>query len=300
MAEPSVSIVIPVKNAAATIGDCLRSVLSSRVAGRSQDVIVVLNQSSDASGRIAARFPVTVLDEPRRGACNARNRGILESGGDVVVFVDADCLASAAWLDELTRPFADPNVAAAAGEVVPFPGSSHAERYIAWRKPLWQEWTRRHPTPWFLAGNVAFRREVFSRIGIFDPRFDEAGGEDIDLSWRFFEAGLHLEYCPKALVFHRNRQTLQGLFTQHMRNGRAQAILWRKYRPALRWGARDECRAWIDLGRSIVPAAVAAARGLNHRAAGRSVSDADFVRKLAQRIGFVRGALAWHTRPRFQ
>jgi GT2 family glycosyltransferase len=118
----------------------------------------------------------------------------------------------------------------------------------------------------------------------------EAGGEDVDFSWRFFDAKLQLEYRPKAVVFHRNRPTARALFTQHMRNGRAQAILWKKYRSQVRWGAREEWLAWLDLSRSAVVAAAALARA-DRRGGKRSVSDMDFVRKLAQRIGFVRGAL---------
>ena len=142
--------------------------------------------------------------------------------------------------------------------------------------------------------NVAFHRDVFHRIGIFDTRFPSAGGEDVDISWRFFqETDRKLLYNPKALVFHRHTSTVSGLFFQYMRYGRGYAFLREKYPARLPWGWRQELRAWSAVAGFAWVAARAALRyGLQ---GGKKMDVYDpyltFLRKLAARIGFLRGIL---------
>jgi GT2 family glycosyltransferase len=146
--------------------------------------------------------------------------------------------------------------------------------------------------PFVDTANVAVRREVFLRIGTFDPRFPAA--EDIDFSWRLFrEPDLKLRYNPNAIVFHRARSTARGFFRQHLRYGRGLAALQAKYPARLPWTWRDELRGWYTV------AAIgwrAAAAALRHGMRGGSNVDAldlyyGFLRKLAVRQGFLWGVL---------
>jgi GT2 family glycosyltransferase len=289
--QPDVSIIVPVRNGADTLADCLTAVLRCGYPASHRDIVVVDNGSTDASVAIARRFPVRLVEEGRRGAVHARNRGVLESSNEIVAFLDCDCIATEGWLRELTRPFSHPDVAAATGELVAFPPKTAAERYMARRKPRWQEWVSGTATPWFLIGNTAMRRRVFLRLGMLDPAF-ALGCEDIDLSLRFFEAGLTHQHCPRALVFHRHRTTLRSLFQQQARIGRGQSLILRKH--ALRpWGPAAELNAWRDLAAD----AWRLATGQPHReprvGGDREFACCDLVRKLAQRIGFAQQTVRW-------
>lgn len=282
---------IPVRNGASTLRDCLAAVLRLEYPPDRREVVVVDNGSADGTAAIARALPVRYLREPRRGAVHARNRGIAETAGAIVAFTDADCVPTRRWLAELVAPFADAAVAATAGELVAFPPTTGAERYMARRKPRWQRWASSGRVPWFLIGNCAIRRDVFARIGGLDPAFARVGCEDIDFSRRFFDAGLELRYCSRAVAFHRHRATGRSLFTQQLRNGRGQSLVQHKHRP-VRWGWREELHAWRDLAADAWRLA-AARTAKNGSPDERSDAYYDLVRKLAQRIGFVDGMLRW-------
>ncbi|MEK6276718.1 MAG: glycosyltransferase [Actinomycetota bacterium] len=291
-AGPFVSVVVPVLNGEETIGDCLSSLLRMDYPRDRCEIIVVDNGCTDSTAQIVQSFPVRCVREGRRGVSHARNRGIAESRGEVLAFTDADCMVTTRWLAELVRPLSDDNASAAVGEIVAYPPRTPAERYVARRKPYWQEWVARARVPWFLLGNSAFRRGVFGQIGAFDP--SAIGCDDIDFSFRFFGAGHRLDYCRTAIVFHRHRATVGALFTQQMRGGRGRALMCQRYSRYLEWGWRDELGAWRDLGCGAWGLVKTAGSSVVKNREGRArLSDAyvDFVRKLAQRVGFVSGTL---------
>lgn len=288
---PLVSVVVPVLNGERTIDACLTSLLRMDFPAEEREIVVVYQPSGDRTLEILRRHPVRIVVEERRGLGYARNAGIEASRGRFVASTDADCLASRRWLAELMDGFSD-GVAAVAGEVVSFPPRTPVERYAAMRKPLWAEWTRRgRRRPWFLFGSAAVRRDAFSRVGLFDTAF-AGGSEDIDLCWRFHEAGLRTVRRPRAVAFHHHRVTRSGLWRQHVGYGKGQARLRRKYPEEAPWGWGRELRAWADLGMAAWNVGAGYARRLRHRdEMAFYYPYFDFVRKLAQRTGFARAAL---------
>lgn len=284
---PLVSIVVPVLNGETTVGDCLNSLTRMDFPPQEREILVVFQPSTDRTLEIVRRYPVRIVVEERRGVSYARNKGIEESRGKFIAFLDADCSASVGWLRELVKGLSEGS--AAAGEAVSFPPRTPVERYVAIRKPLWRESTRHGRTrPWFLFGTAAVRREVFDQVGLFDTSFRQ-GAEDIDFCWRFFDAGLEVVDCPKAVVFHRHRVTRHGLWRQHVGYARGQAVLSRKYPDRASWGWRREILAWLDLLQSAGKAIGGGVRRLGTRDEMTFYYPYyDFVRRLAQRFGFVR------------
>ena len=90
--DMSVSIIIPCFNAAATIGEAIASALAQ--CGPGGEILVVDDGSTDRSLAIARGFGpgVRVVTGPNRGVSAARNRGIAETAGEWLVFLDADDL----------------------------------------------------------------------------------------------------------------------------------------------------------------------------------------------------------------
>lgn len=87
-ARGGVSIVVAARNSAAYLEDALRSALAQSVRC---EVLYVDDGSDDNSLQIAAKFPaVRTIVQPRQGACAARNRGVAESRGEFVLFLDGD------------------------------------------------------------------------------------------------------------------------------------------------------------------------------------------------------------------
>lgn len=84
-------------------------------------------------------------------------------------------------------------------------------------------------SPFFAGANVAFRREVFERIGHYDANCST--GEDQDICIRAANTEWELYYQPKALVGHKNRTTLKGLIKQWFRYGLHHPYIFKKHSP---------------------------------------------------------------------
>lgn len=288
---PLVSIVVPVRNGAAHIGDLLTSVLSARYPADRREILVVDNGSTDATAEIAQRHPITYLFEPVIGPSSARNRGIEVSSGEIVAFLDADCVVTQGWLEALVAPFENPDVWSVAGEILSYPPETRAQRYMAMRKVRWQQpalesrWW-----PFAVTANVAFRRATFGRVGYFDPML--ARGQDKDFGRRFLAAGLRFEYSPGAVVFHRHRATTRGFLQQHQGWGFGAALLHVKY--GLPWGWRHEGRKYRELLRSVWQLAGSGVRRLARKGDEMEFYYAyyEVLRRVAHRVGLLQG-IAW-------
>jgi glycosyltransferase involved in cell wall biosynthesis len=93
------SVIVPMRNASAWIEECLDALQRQEFPGGDYEIIVVDNCSSDDSAsRVQQRPQITLLDEPVPGSYAARNRGIRAASGDVIAFIDADCVAQPGWL----------------------------------------------------------------------------------------------------------------------------------------------------------------------------------------------------------
>ncbi len=102
------SVVIPAHNEERYIGACLTSLQASIKALPADiecsEIIVVNSNSTDATGTIARSYGVTVIDEPRKGANQARQTGYLAVGDcDVIAFFDADVKVDVQWFLNVAR-----------------------------------------------------------------------------------------------------------------------------------------------------------------------------------------------------
>jgi hypothetical protein len=116
--DPTVSVIVCTRDRPHDLRSCLDSIAALRT--RPREVIVVDNSPSDVATRELCRdYPVRYVPESRPGLARARNRGIVEAGGEVVAFTDDDCVVDRHWLDGLGDPFNDPLVMALTGYAGP-------------------------------------------------------------------------------------------------------------------------------------------------------------------------------------
>ena len=288
------SVVVAARDAETELEPCLASLLRAEYPAERREILIVDNGSGDRTAEIIRRFPVRLLHEPRRGVSHARNAGIRASRGELIAFTDPDCLVSRQWLSELARAFADPETSAVAGAIVPYPPSTQVELYAARRRSHSQERAMSHPLrPFAMTPNLAFRAQVFDRIGLFDTTFPGGGWEDADLCWRLSRASGAIRYAPRAVVFHRYRGTARDFLVQHYRYGYGLSLIYGKYRQELRWSWCERLRATSELRRSAAALAQAGIRSTfggsrEHELAFRYF---DFLRLLGQRSGFAAGAI---------
>jgi GT2 family glycosyltransferase len=207
------TVVIPARDAAAVLPATLAALQGA-------DVVVVDNASRDGTAAVARAHGARVVVEPRPSRALARNAGARASDARVIAFLDADCVPSAGWLDALLAAGAP-----LAGGPVEWRTSerpTNVERFdAAWRARA------REGGGWTGSGNLAVRREVFDRVGGFDPSYPRAG-EDVDFCRR---AGVPVAFVPEAVVTHAAERSLRGLAARAFRQGYANQQLRARFGP---------------------------------------------------------------------
>ncbi len=110
------SIVIPVFNEAENITAAMNALLIQTVGRNNFEIIVVDNNSTDASFVIAERSGADlVIKETRQGTNMARQAGLAVAKGEIIAFLDMDCVPPPGWLAKMESDLADPSIAAVSG-----------------------------------------------------------------------------------------------------------------------------------------------------------------------------------------
>jgi cellulose synthase/poly-beta-1,6-N-acetylglucosamine synthase-like glycosyltransferase len=293
---PFVSVIVPVRDGESTIGDCLDAILATDYPPDRREILVVDNDSSDGTAAQIRARSVRYLHEPRRGVSNARNRGIAESRGEILAFIDADCIAEPQWLSELVRPFQDPEIGAVGGDLRHAPPTNAAERQAVRLLGDWQQFAFTSNPSYPITANAAYRREVIESIGAFDPHMTRA--QDVELGLRFRErSDLALAFAEHATVRHRNRSTQRGFFRQQLGWAYGAGLVGVKFeamggQPVTWASAREITRTGHGL-------AIVLWAGLRRRGRREWIEDAwfDLMRQIAwwigTRAGLRRGAQIW-------
>ena len=232
---PRVSVVIPVRNRPDEIRACLDSLVALDYPGARLEIIVVDDASTDETPAAVAAYgrgSVRLLAQKQhRGQSECRNVGARAGTGELVAFIDSDCIADAAWLRTLVRDLDDRAVVATGGSVREASPDGWLKRYEAAASPLHMGETAARVLPGsgveFLPScNVVVRKQVFLEAGGFDPslRF----GEDVDLIWRLCERG-EVRYRPGGVVWHENRGRLGSFLSNRVRYTTAQAVFLSRF-----------------------------------------------------------------------
>lgn len=226
---PTISIIIPVRNRPREIQACLKSLLDLVYPRERLEIIVVDDASRDDTVEAASRYPVKViaLSEHQQASC-CRNIAARQAKGDILAFIDSDCLAHPCWLNELVVVFEDPVVAAVGGLVDAYHTDKQLDLYEKVKSsliisPHSKRTAEKDPFFYVPACNFLVRREAFLSTGGFDEHLNV--GEDVDLCWRLQKQGHILEYRLKGTVYHKHRNTLWPFAKRRFQYGTSEPLL---------------------------------------------------------------------------
>jgi glycosyltransferase involved in cell wall biosynthesis len=204
----TLSLIVPVHNAAATLDACLHSVFAAAFPAQ---VIVVDDASNDGTAQIAARFPCQVLALPNNvGAAAARNAGAQLATGDILFFLDGDIVMEHDTVARILDAFADDvTLAALFGS---YQQDTVPKNFFSQYKNLLHHYTHQisaTEAATFCSGYGAIRRQVFFALGGFNE--SQRALEDIEFGYRLHRAGHRIRLLKDLQFTHLRSYTFLEL-----------------------------------------------------------------------------------------
>lgn len=202
-----VSIIIPVYNEEKVIGDCLESLLKQTI--KEIEIIIVDDGSGDETLKIVKKFPVKLIKQSHSGPGLARNNGVKEAIGEILVFVDADMVFDKKFISMLIKPIK-------AGRAI---GTFSKYEYVLNKDNVWSKcWNinkglpldRMHREDYPNKQPVfrAILKKEFLRVGGFEPI---GYIDDHTLSRKL---GVQAVSAKGAIFFHNNPENLKEVYNQ--------------------------------------------------------------------------------------
>jgi len=221
--SPQCTIIIRCYNEEQHIGRLLSGIMQQTI--DNVEIILVDSGSTDATLSIASRYPVNVVYIPPEEFSFGRalNMGCNAASGEYLVFISAHCWpVYKDWLEQLTAPFADPNVALVYGKQRGNEISQFSEHQI------FASWFPDHSNPkrdnpFCNNANCAIRRDIWKEI----PYDEELTGlEDLDWAKKAMDMGYNIAYSAESEIIHVHEETPQRVYNRYRREAIAlKAIL---------------------------------------------------------------------------
>jgi GT2 family glycosyltransferase len=219
--KPLVSVVMPVRNGAATIGKQLEALAGQHAPPPFEVVISDNGSTDDLTGALDAatrRWPQLCIrridSSARPGISFARNAGIRHACSARILICDSDDVVGADWVRELAAGLdIYDGVGGALDERLLNAPNSSDQTYAAAGLPVGLGFL-----PYPVGANCGVRREVWQVLGGFDEDY-LLGAEEVDFYWRLQLGGYALGFVPAAVVAYRHRTGLSHILRLGFRRG---------------------------------------------------------------------------------
>lgn len=237
------SVVIPTYNRVGRLQQVITALQQQSYPSDDYEVIVISDGSTDGTASYLEGFRSTMrlrwFSQPNRGPAAARNAGIEQAGGEIIVFIDDDLVPEPQLLREHARSHHE-----AGRDVVvlgPLLTPEHFEMtpWVRWEQEMLTKQYRsmlrgdwRATARQFYTGNASVRRSHILAAGGFDERFRRA--EDVELAYRLADKGLEFVFNIRAAGMHFAERSFRAWLDAAYMYGRNDVIF-----------ARDRRQTWL-------------------------------------------------------
>jgi len=274
------SVVIPTCNRSVTLQKALSAYFEQTAISSIAEIVVVDDGSTDSTSAVVERLskesivPIRYFRQENRGPAAARNVGIREAAGELILFTDDDIIPGpnlvAEHLDwhrnfpELSTAVLgyvtwDPEV-----KPTPFMRWYGSDSLFLYGRLVGQ---RQIDCTYLYTCNVSLKTEFLRSYGTFDEDFKSAAYEDTELGYRLAKAGLQLLYNSRAIAYHHQFFLFSDACRKAVANTAATRVFLQKEAGRLILGPQLERRSrlWIRIAKwpaMLVAAALKPARRL--------------------------------------
>jgi len=226
--KPKVSIVIASYNRRDLLIKCLKSLNNLTIPHRMVEIVVVDDGSDEIYDveelKKSTSFSLKYIKKDHTGICDTKNKGLQESQGDYVAFLDDDMEISPLWLARLLSSFKDRRFAGVGSTNLSYPDSGYLSKYSDYRELLRKPFRDKTGEVLnVLTCSAVFRRDALIQAGGFNIKQSEEGitfgGDDVDLTYKLRKLGYLLGHSENSFAFHNHRSNLKSFIKQHIGYG---------------------------------------------------------------------------------
>lgn len=192
------SIIVPAYNEEKCLANCLKSIFKQNFPKDQYEVIVVNNASTDKTYEIANKFPVKIINEPKKGIIFAKQAGCLKAKGDIIAITDADTQVPQFWLSHIYDVLSANKYIAITGPAVPQPVTWWSKIFYFSCIKILLFLAKKDIVITMHGQNVAFWKKYFLRFGGFNTRLS-VGEDELGLLAKLKKFG-KVHYSSKLRV----------------------------------------------------------------------------------------------------
>lgn len=235
---PSVSVIIPARNAETTIASTLDSVLAQDYGGPMEVIVAVSADSPATAAVVRQQYPsVRLVDNPELTTPNALNAALRVAAGQIIARCDTHNYLPPDYLTQAVATLRRTGAAGVGGRQRPL-ASSRFERTVGMAITThlgaggasYRMWDQEGPADSIYLG--VYRRNALDAVDGFEPAMTR--GQDAEINWQLRQQGETVWYNPAMTVFYRPRSSLPALSRQYFDYGRWKLAVLKRYPGELR------------------------------------------------------------------
>jgi GT2 family glycosyltransferase len=232
----TVSIIIPAYNSRNVLQETLISLLNQNYPSEQYEIVVIDDASTDDTKSLFENSGIFgkikyIKHSKNLGRSSARNTGILNASGDIIIFLDADNVPNDdKFIAEHVKYHTKYSSIVVLGNVMYTPEylKNSYNRYSWKRQPVnWDkiDYLNLSKNFFFAPSNASVRRNDLLEVGLFDEDFKFYGWEDRELGFRLRKGGLTFVFAPKAITYHKSNISFKTVCDRMIDIGKVNAPL---------------------------------------------------------------------------